>query len=127
MNIKHWYLVIIQFSEATDSLAERLTRDVPTIIATLKKLSNDNFRPLLQSKTGETACWLLRTSANSKQIISRINNPEATEEDILRYRELPADTSRKGDKIVAFQLGDDRFLAAFNRIQSWLDQNWNRD
>jgi hypothetical protein len=122
---KRWYLVIIKFSEGSDTLLERLKRDLPTIEATLKKLSDDSYKVLTRSNNGQMASWVLRTAVDSKQISNRIYNPEGTKLDLHQRDQRAPDSARAGDAIVVLQLSEDRCLTGLNVIQSWFDRHWN--
>lgn len=122
MNAKRWYLAIVQFNAGRDDLLERLKRDVPTIDAALKKLSDaERCTIATRSSNGQTVVWLLRTGADSKRISNRIMNPEGTAwtAGSVAHERAP-DTFRSGDKILVFELGDDRCLTDLNVIQNWL-------
>jgi hypothetical protein len=127
MTTKHWYLVSVQLSAGSGPLIERLKQDLPIIEATLKELSDNQYRLLLRSDTRQTSTWILHTSINSKQISSRIQNPKGTALDIYNLGKHGPDSARRDDKIVVLQLGDDRCITGLNVIQTWLDRAWNSD
>jgi len=107
------------------NLIARIKEDVPRIENALKNLSSGGLMmTVARSDSGHTAAWVLRTSANSKTIISRIMNP-AGSGDYSRNPDHPPDTSRHGDKILVFQLGKDCCINGANTIQAWLDRNCN--
>lgn len=119
-----WYLVIVQFNAGREDLIERLRRDKPIIEGALKKLSGDCVQPVVYSSNGQVVAWALRTRANSRQITSRLQNPEGSGGVGRFHATKPPDTLRHGDKTFVFQLGADRCLNGVNVIQNWFDKNW---
>jgi hypothetical protein len=125
---KRWYLVLIQFSQAPDeNLKERLRSVVPTIDATLKKLSDDQCKVVQRSDTGQLVVWALHTTADSRELSARVYNPEGTKTDHFQRDQRAPDNLRAADKIAVFELGHDRWLTGINAIKSWLDRTWSTD
>jgi hypothetical protein len=128
MSAKHWYLVLVQFSQAPDEkLDDRLRGIIPTIDATLKKLSDDQCKVVLRSDTGQLVAWAVHTTVDSKQLSNRVYNPEGTKLDHAQRGQRAPDNLRAADKIAVFELGHDRCVTGMNSIQGWLDRTWNID
>jgi hypothetical protein len=117
--MKRWYLAIVHLAIGDEGITTRLTRDVPPIERALKGMSDDQCKLLLRSDTGQMAAWMLRTAADSKQIVSRIHNPGGILRDGYGERHA-ADSSRRGDKIAVFQLSEDRSFSGLNVFPDWI-------
>jgi hypothetical protein len=124
---KQWYLAIVQFGSPSSEMLARAKQDFPIISDALKTLSNDCCRSLPASRDGQTMIWALRTSAHVNLITERIQNPVPVDPNGLSQVRIVPDTIRQGDKIMVFQLGDDRRLTDMNVIRHWLDTNWVSD